>query len=298
MASITTKPQFSSHAKALRGFFEKQFANPRAMHSKRFVWDRWFVRDQYSLLRTPASSYFPSKMYSQFERELIEFGQNILGCAELTPPWLSVYTDGDSQNWHADNPHGPWAYVFSLTPWKSRNFSGGETLVMKNSVLDYWRAENLQRGLEFDDLIEKIPAEFNQLLVFDPRLPHAVERVSGVRDPLEGRLVIHGWFTKPCPFVEGGLSHLQDYSWLDEVLMKITEPLAGVAPVVGCASFQVKVSRDGRVSSVKTLADSLHSLNPDFPAKNVLHKISSLLKRARFPSARSGSQMTIPFIFE
>lgn len=298
MASINIRPQFSSEAKALRGFFEKQFASPRALHSKRFVWDKWFVRDQYSLLRTPASAYFPSKIYSKFESELVEFGQNVLGCAELTPPWLSVYTDGDSQNWHADNPHGPWAYVFSLTPWKTRKFSGGETLVMKNSVLDYWRPENLRCGLEFDDLIEKIPAEFNQLLVFDPRLPHAVERVSGVRDPLEGRLVIHGWFTKPCPFVEGSLSKQSNFEWLDEVLFKITEPLAGEVPVIGCASFRVKVLASGRVSQVKNLADSLHSLDANFPAKNVLHKISSMLKRARFPSARGGSEMTIPFIFE
>lgn len=282
----------------LARFFEKQFAKPRVLHSKRFVWDKWFIKDQYSLLRTPAAHYFPAKVYKKFEQELVEFGQNVLGCAELTPPWLSVYTEGDSQNWHADNPHGPWAYVFSLTPWKARGFSGGETMIMKDAVLNYWKPQNLLRGLELDDLIEKIPAEFNQLLVFDPRLPHAVDRVSGVQDPLQGRLVIHGWFTKPCPFVEGSLSKVEDFSWLDDALSAITQPLAGATPVVGCASFRVRIKSDGKVSEVKSLADSLHSLDANFSTRTLLHKISSSLKSTRFPKARGGSQMTIPFIFE
>lgn len=298
MASIYRIQNFATQAKPMRSFFEEQFADPRALHSKRFVWDKWLVPDQYSLLRTPASSYFPEKLYQSFEQQLVEFGQNVLGCAELTPPWLSVYTDGDSQNWHADNPHGPWAYVFSLTPWTKRKFQGGETLIMKPAMLDYWRPENLSKGLETQDLMETIPASFNQLLVFDPRLPHAVSRVGGVQDPAEGRLVIHGWFTKPCPFVEGALSKKKNFDWLDETLREITTPLAGAAPVVGCASFRVKVAASGAVSEVKALADSLHSYDARISSKSILQKISSGLKSARFPEARGVSAMTIPFIFE
>lgn len=298
MASINRIQKFSKHAKGLRDYFEEQFADPRALHSKRFVWDKWFVPNQYSLLRTPASSYFPEKIYQQFEQELIEFGQNILGCAELTPPWLSVYTEGDSQNWHADNPHGPWAYVFSLTPWTKRKFSGGETLIMKPAMLDYWRPENLSQGLETSDLIESVPAQFNQLLVFDPRLPHAVERVGGVQDPRQGRLVIHGWFTEPCPFVEGALSKHNNSDWLDEVLAPITAPFAGAAPVIGYASFRVNVTAAGQVSNVQTLAESLHSYDPQFSTRTILKKITASLKQSRFPKSKGVSQMTIPFIFE
>ena len=298
MASINRIQNFSSEAKAMRSFFEEQFADPRELHPKRFVWDRWYIENQYSLLRTPAASYFPEKIYQSFEQQLVEFGQSILGCAELTPPWLSVYTDGDSQNWHADNPHGPWAYVFSLTPWGKRKFRGGETLIMKPAMLDYWRPENLSHGLETDDLMESVPARFNQLLVFDPRLPHAVERVSGVQDPREGRLVIHGWFTKPCPFIEGALSKKQNFDWLDEVLKSVTTPLVGLTPVVGCASFRVKVKPSGAVSEVQALAQALHSYEKSISIKPVLQKIISGLKAARFPESRGVSTMTIPFIFE
>lgn len=42
------------------------------------------------------------------------------------------------QELHADNPHGPWAFVLSLTQWEGRPFSGGETLILQPHVLDYW----------------------------------------------------------------------------------------------------------------------------------------------------------------
>jgi hypothetical protein len=35
--------------------------------------------------------------------------------------------------------HGPFAYVFSLTNWDARKFTGGETFIMNAPVLDYWR---------------------------------------------------------------------------------------------------------------------------------------------------------------
>ena len=48
-----------------------------------------------------------------------------------------------------------------------------------------------------------MPPRFNQLLVFDPRLPHGVRPVEGTRDPRAARLVLHGWFTQPAPFFQG-----------------------------------------------------------------------------------------------
>lgn len=88
-----------------------------------------------------------------------------------------------------------------------------------------------------------IEPRFNQLTIFDGRIPHAVRQVSsgalqptatptcqlqlqlthasppllcfaplllwgqveGVLDPREGRLVLHGWFTQPSPFFAGEL---------------------------------------------------------------------------------------------
>ena len=49
-----------------------------------------------------------------------------------------------------------------------------------------------------------MPPLFNRLTVFDPRYPHGVRLVEGVQDPLKARLVLHGWFTEPVPFFDGG----------------------------------------------------------------------------------------------
>lgn len=39
-------------AAALRGVFDQRFADPRAMHPERMLWDWWHVPDQYTLIRT------------------------------------------------------------------------------------------------------------------------------------------------------------------------------------------------------------------------------------------------------
>lgn len=41
------------------------------------------------------------------------------------------------------------------------------------------------------------------MTVFDGRIPHGVQQVEGTLDPLQGRIVAHGWFTEPSPFFAG-----------------------------------------------------------------------------------------------
>ena len=66
-------------------------------------------------LGTQAKSYFSEGAYSALEDALLTYGQQKLGCSSITPIWLSCYVDGCYQGLHADNPHGPWAFVLSLT---------------------------------------------------------------------------------------------------------------------------------------------------------------------------------------
>ena len=49
-----------------------------------------------------------------------------------------------------------------------------------------------RRGLELPQLMSLVEPHFNQLTVFDPRFPHGVRPVSGTKDPLRSRLVLHG----------------------------------------------------------------------------------------------------------
>jgi hypothetical protein len=308
------KTGFCSSAKALRRAFEAKFADPRDTRSDRFVWDYWHIENQYSVLRTPARHFFPKAAFQALENELHRFGQTQLGCNGISDPWLSLYVDGSYQNLHADSPHGPWAYVYSLTPWKNRSFRGGETLVARDEILDFWpnftRNRRNERGIEMDDLFDAIPAEFNQLTLFDPRLPHGVKEVRGPRDPLQGRLVIHGWFVEPRPFIEGGLAPKVSRSGknaqnpvdtlLDEILMPISQELSALPSLQGTLSIRLHVSPQGKPGKQEllthTLIDSTRPSDPA-PALEALSIIAEGLSEARFPKARAPSRITIPFLF-
>lgn len=191
-------------AERLRGSFDERFADPKQGGPERFAWDYWHVPDQYNLLRTPAKAYFSEEDYRELEDALLAYGQDKLGCSRMTPAWLSCYVDGCYQNFHADNPHGPWAFVLSLTRSADR-FEGGATTIMKPSVLEYWRSYDSSKGCEFGDVFDTVAPQFNRLTVFDPRIPHGVSRVRGTQDPREGRLVLHGWYADPTPFFDGAL---------------------------------------------------------------------------------------------
>jgi Rps23 Pro-64 3,4-dihydroxylase Tpa1-like proline 4-hydroxylase len=71
-------------------------------------------------------------------------------------------------------------------------------------LLDCWATFDPERSTEGGELIERIPARFDQLTVFDSRLPHGVAVVEGTRDPLEARVALHGWFHDPEPRIDGG----------------------------------------------------------------------------------------------
>ena len=181
------------------------------------------------------------------EESLLTYAREELGCAGITPVWLSCYVDGCRQELHADVPHGPWAFVLSLTRWDSaeeegwedenaggrergrrrrRKFTGGETLILKPDVLDYWRGFDAGAVVERGSLVEMVEPRFNRLTVFDPRLPHGVPVVEGTRDPREGRLVLHGWFNDPSPFFSGALTEEDAEPILNEVLPPLYANLA------------------------------------------------------------------------
>ena len=115
---------------------------------------------------------------------------------------------------HTDSSHGPWAFVFSITDWSARSFSGGETFLIKPETLCYWDFFDLNKGAEKPQFIESIEPEFNRLTVFDPRFPHGVEKVQGAHEPSKSRIVLHGWFTEPAP----------KFSDLEDICLLYTSP--------------------------------------------------------------------------
>ncbi len=287
----------------MRRYLEEVLGDPRGADPRRFCWDYWHVPGQYRLLRTPAYHFFPKPLYEAFHQRLALWGREVLGCHDLSPPWMSAYVDGCEQNFHADLPHGPWAFVYSLTPGP-RAFRGGETLLLRDEVLSFWEQASLggESGLEEREVIEKVTPDFNRLVVFDPRIPHGVSRVEGALDPLAGRIVVHGWFVQPRPFIRGRLTEKQLMREIERVLAALDAlfqlPENSGVPLSGMVSVRFKVGTGGRAQSPKILAHSLRSsaLSPALPQK-VLGVILGEITRSRFDIRAAGSVVTLPLTF-
>jgi hypothetical protein len=293
---LFTEDRFFAGADKLRAEFDRRFRDPRETRSDRFVWDFWHVPDQYTLVRTPADHFFPAAAYRDFLKRLTAWGRNTLGCSALTPPWLSYYIEGCEQKLHSDVPHGPWAFVYSLTPPKPA-FRGGETLLLRPEVLDYWRGFRDSGDRELSSFVERVAPRFNRLVVFDPRLPHGVTPVTGTMDPREARLVVHGWFTEPKPCLEGSLSAAKAAPILDEAVERFIDAMSGLGEWHGIVSVRISVLASGD-SSARVLADTLVPVGQGGgESARVRRLIRKYFSGLRFPGAKGKTEITLPLLF-
>lgn len=298
MKNYFVHPQFYKDYKKLRQEFVDHFSNAKSTDAKRFVWDYWYDADQYHLIRTPAFYYFTKKLYQDFHSHLVQWGRENLGCHDISPPWLSYYVDGCYQNLHSDVPHGPWAFVYSLTPNK-KEFRGGETLILKDKTLNYWPDFNEQKDYEYKSFVELIPSKMNQLIVFDPRFPHGVTEVKGTRDPLKGRLVVHGWFVNPRPYVVGGLKTAQVQKALTTCFSQLGEALSQIELLNGTVSIRLQVTTAGQVQLFKLVTSTLKSLSHvRADERYLLKELKSIFSHAQFPRSAQSSLITIPLLFK
>lgn len=262
--------RFSPHATGLRKHFDKQFKDPLHTHAGRFVWDYWHVPHEYTVLRTPAFHYFPRPLYEKFHRHLVQWGRMNLGCHDVSPPWLSCYVEGCRQEEHVDRPHGPLAFVFSLTKWQTRKFRGGETFL-----------NTRPRQL--------LQPEFNRLTLFNPAIPHGVREVRGTHDPREARLVINGWFVQPRPFWVGPLKVEEVQEGVEEGLERVLA--GGLELGRGLLSLRIAISASGRVGQVRPLMSTL------IGAQSAdVHELLTQLKTLKFPKKAHKTALTLPLI--
>lgn len=288
---------FSRLGKTLRAEFDTKFADPKTTRPDRFVWDFWNVPGQYTHLRTPAEHFFSARAYSQFLRDLGDWARANLGCSAITPPWLSYYVEGCEQRLHSDVPHGPWAFVYSLSP-RTRKFTGGETLLLRPQTLDYWRSFADSTDRELNSFVERIAPRFNRLVVFDPRIPHGVTRVAGTMDPREARLVLHGWFTDPRPCIDGALSARQVAPVLDDAVGSFSAAIAALGVWHGILSLRIIVGPGGATAGVRILADTLVAVQGDpGEAARIRRLAVRTFGTLLFPRAARGSSITLPLLF-
>jgi hypothetical protein len=296
--SALTLDRFAPEAEPLRRELDRRFAEPRRATADRFVWDYWHVPGQYTALRTPAWTYFSAALYQRFHRRLVEWGRRTLGCHDVSPPWLSVYIEGCRQDLHGDLPHGPWAFVYSLTRWEQRAFTGGETLLLRDDVLDFWDRFTSIRSVEEPDLLHAVPPRFGRLTVFDPRIPHGVREVRGTHDPRQGRAVIHGWFVQPRPFFTGPVDAAEITARVDALGAHVGEVTDGLA-LAGMLSLRLDISAAGAVHAVTALADTTRVAAPhEARRRRVIAALRRHVASWRFSRRRRPSQLTLPLIFE
>ncbi len=298
MQNFAVHKNFYPDYRQLRKEFVNHFKDSRSTHQKRFVWDFWYDEDQYHAIRTPAFHYFSQATYRNFHSYLVQWGRENLGCHDISPPWLSYYVDGCYQNLHSDVPHGPWAFVYSLTPNK-KEFKGGETLILKESTLNYWQNYKQTNNYEFSNFADTLVSKMNQLIIFDPRFPHGVTEVKGTRDPLKSRLVLHGWFVNPRPYVVGGLSTAQVQKSVQPVFAGISKVLEQIDLLDGVLSIRLKVSSNGKIENYKLVSNTLVSLAHNESDIIYLQKeLKRLFTQTQFIKANKGSVITMPLLFK
>jgi hypothetical protein len=260
--SLIVEKEFFERAREMREVFRHRFAHPFRATPDRFVWDYWHVPGQFTYLRTLARRFFPDDLFRDFQHRLTQWGTEKLGCGAVGEPWLSYYIDGCRQELHADSPNGPWSFVFSLTDWESRHFSGGETLLLNPHCLDFWRGSERNRANQSGDLVTLVAAHFNQLTVFDARIPHGVRTVEGVRDPVSSRIVIHGWFRPPELILSESLQRIYRPAEINAVLRPLRDRLR-CDFITGLLTIRLSLGPGGGVDATEVLSNTLRSTRGD-----------------------------------
>ena len=292
---VQTAPFFFPRSADLRRHFEARVGPERVATENRFVWDYWHIPGQYTYFRTLALNVIPPSLLAEFTEALRAWGRTNLGADRVTMPWLSFYVEGCRQELHSDVIQGMWSYVYSLTPWEERRFTGGETLLAGERLLDYWKSFDPQHSSESRHLIERIPAYFDQLCVFDSRLPHGVAVVEGTREPLQARVALHGWFHDPEPSSDGPLT-LEDATPVIEVIRsRWREEGARLGPFSGAAVWRLAVDEAGAVSAVELVVDNLVGVDPRAGEPAALLSVGeAMLQDARFPACGGPSSVLVP----
>lgn len=278
---------------AMRRDIEEHFAEPyRQSPETHQVWTYWFVPGLYTYLKTSPEKIFRQDRMQRFFDTLRGWSQATLGLGTITWPVLSLYVAGCRQGLHNDALNGRIAYVYSLTS-DVRRTQGGQTLVFKDA--DPLRA-NLATPATAGNFYTAIEPFFNRLVLFDDRMPHAVEQLTGSMDPLDGRFVMHGHISEGPPIVTGGLSAEAVLPIVGEALNEVFSVTPDfMARYHGPLCLDIVVEAAGSVRKARPLLNRVVTRRPDdedFGA--VLAALLSKMEQMTFPQAHEATQIILP----
>lgn len=276
---------------SMRADIDAHFADPQNHKpDSHYVWNYWHVPGSYTYLKAMPERVIAREKVEAFVQALRTWAAVNLGFGHVTWPFLSMYVPGCSQGVHNDSVNGRLGYVFSLTR-NQRKTVGGETMVFQDR--DLFRS-NLDRPAAGSGIYDLVEPRFNRLTLFDDRVPHAVQRVDGSMDPVEGRFVLHGHISEAGVVAQGAL-HPDIIR--EPVAVALAQLRSGAAngahgPLVYC----IEVGEDGALQRMRPLLDRLVSpANADL--EPVRAAIAERIGSLRFPSAGGPTRANIPLIF-
>lgn len=288
--------QFYDAADALRAGFEAHFANPHAHSFDHQVWNYWYVPDTYTYLKTSPAKVLPEQPLTRFLTRLNQWAVSTLGLCTRLPPWLSLYVNGCGQALHNDALAGQMGYVYSLTRWDRRTFTGGETLLQRPG--HYWQTDRIRTSGAGQSFFTKVPSLFNQLLLFDDRIIHGVQAVQGTMDPLQGRVVLHGHLKADVVAVAGPLPPDAAMKAAGSALEEVGRLVREAAPFVhGFMTLRLAIDPAGTVTGVRPLLDRLLPPTPDVERVDQFRRaVIDRLSGVAFPKADGPSELTLPVV--
>lgn len=272
---------FYDGATALRSAYEKSVSDRSSpFDPARFVWEYWHVPGQFSQHRVPARQFFDRTLIEDFERRLLSWTGRELGLSALgSSPWLSFLVDGDFQAIHRDTPNGQFAFSFGLSKPARPRFRGGETMLARPELLDYWRHPSFRANEAHTPLFDVVPPRFNRLVMFDSRIPHAVQPVEGPRVPIEGRVAIQGWVRAAGCVIEGSASRESIEPTIDEGLAKI-----GRAAVDGLVVIELQARARTKARDPIVKLSTLVSTGRDDRSDRVVDELTAWANGVVLPS--------------
>jgi hypothetical protein len=297
LAPLILVEDFFAGAREMRSSFVRHFARPHdntaASHQ---IWDYWYVPGMYTYLRTEPERVLPPPLVEEFRRALQAWTMESLGLSCVSPMRLSLYVDGCGQELHNDSGNGRWGFVYSLTEWDQRRFHGGETLILKDS--GYWDSKSLSRPGAGTSFYELVPPRFNQLLLFDDRMIHAVRPLQGTMAPQDGRVVIHGHVLEGPMDVRGALPFEAVQPAVAAALARVRQRLADLGdPYHGCICVRLNVAADGSIRHASTGSDRVYRTAPHAPDPERLPRdLAELFAQLRFAAADGESIVTVPVV--
>ncbi|MGS1053448.1 2OG-Fe(II) oxygenase [Burkholderia glumae] len=295
-----TIPDFYAEAKKLRERYNEVHSTilSHPVPQSRFCWDYWSIPGNFLYFRTHASSLLGPELHDPFFQFLSEWGLKNLGTGAINTNWISFYIDGCYQRLHIDRSQGAWAFAYSLSMNDANKFMGGETLFLQPQLLDYWESNISGPDISTGGIYAKIPPHFNQMVIFDGRIPHAVQMVEGTKDPLEARVVIHGWFDRPSLRSDGALSISEVKPVMDDFRASDLAAYFENASGKGIVTYQIKIQSTGIPSSVTCLSDTLVlSRASELKLGSVAvrqRNVAEMLAALKFPDADAGSTIIFP----